>query len=270
MRIAILFLAALSPASAQDPAEIVKRSADRNARNFELLKDYTLIQHTEERLYNHSGKLQTSATDTYDISVLGGRPYGRHVAHNDKPLAAGAALREQEKMDRELKKRQQESPVDKARLEKQRAAERRFLNEIPEAFAMKLEGVESVSGKPAWVIALDPKPGYKPRDSRANLLTKVRAKLWIDQAEYQWVKVDADVLDTISYGFALLRIAPGSRLHFEQVRVNGEVWLPSMISVRADARVGYVKRLRGEFDVAYRDYKKFQTDSRIVEIEEQQ
>jgi hypothetical protein len=54
-------------------------------------------------------------------------------------------------------------------------------------------------------------------------------------------------------------------LNFDQVRVNEEVWLPAHISVRADARLAYLRKLREELDVTYRDYQKFSADSRIVE-----
>src|SRR6266851_4034191 len=49
-------------------------------------------------------------------------------------------------------------------------------------------------GKPAWVIEAQPKPGYRPKQSKAKVLEKVRAKIRVDQAEYQWVKVEAEAL----------------------------------------------------------------------------
>jgi hypothetical protein len=267
----LLIAAALSVpvARSQDAAEIVRKSVERDARNFARLKDYTLTQRDEMRIYNRSGKLQSTRSGTYEIVILEGQPYARKIAENDRPLSEKEAQRERDKMDREFRKRQKESASDKARLEKQRTEERRFLAEVPRAFNLKVEGTEAISGKPAWIVSLEPKPDYRPVNSRAKLLTKVRAKLWIDQAEYQWVRVDAEVLDTISFGLSLIRIAPGSHLHFEQTRVNDEVWLPSVLAVSAGARLGYVKKMRAEFDVSYRDYKKFQTDSHIVGVEEQ-
>jgi hypothetical protein len=263
----VLFAASLL---AQDPAEIVLRSIERDARNFELLKDYTYTERTQTQMYGAQGGRERSTSDTYEILRLEGRPLRRKIAHDDQPLSASDARKEQERLDREVAKRRAESPADKAKLERQRVEERKFLREIPQAFALKLDGVEQVSGKPAWAIEFEPKPGYEPRDSRARQLTKVRGKLWIDQAEYQWVKGDAQLFGTLSFGFSLVRIAPGTALHFEQIRVNDEVWLPSKVTAHADARVAYLKRLRAEIDVRYRDYKKFQADSRIVEVEEKQ
>jgi hypothetical protein len=59
-------------------------------------------------------------------------------------------------------------------------------------------------------------------------------------------------------------VRPGARLLFEQVRVNDEVWLPQRVQARAAVRVGLVKTLRREYDITYRDFRKFQTGSEVV------
>jgi hypothetical protein len=260
----VIAAALLAPLQAQTALEIVRKSLDRDANNYERSKNYTYLARQEERELGGSGKVKSDESQTFDISILGGRRYERLVAENDKPLPAKEQKKEQEKLDRELAKRQQETPAEKARLEKERTGNRRYLQEVPEAYDLHLLGTELVSGKPAWVITADPKPGYKPKSDRAKVLSKIRAKFWIDQAEYQWVKVDAEVIDTLSFGLGLFRIAPGGKLHFEQTRINDEVWLPSQLSASADTRVGYLKKINGDITVTYRDYKKFQTDSRIV------
>ncbi len=264
----LIAITLLTPLLAQDAADIIKKSLDRDANNYERSKNYTYLARQEERQFDPSGKVKSVESWTYDISILGGRRYERVVAKNDKPLPEKEQKQEQEKMDRELAKRQKETPAEKARLEKERTGNRRYLQEVPAVYNLRLVGTEVVSGKPAWVIDAEPKPGYKPTLDRAKILTKIRAKIWIDQAEYQWVKVEAEAIEPLSFGFGLFRIAPGGKLHFEQMRINDEVWLPSLLSASADARVGYVKKVRGDVNVTYRDYRKFQTDSRIVSVDE--
>jgi len=197
--------------------------------------------------------------------VLGGRPYGKLVERDDKPLPAKEARKEQEKADKETAKRQHESASDKAKEDQDRAQERRYLREIPEVYTLTLQGTEQIGGRPVWVIGAQPKPGYKPKMKRAEILTHLRGKIWVDQADYQWVKAEVEVIDPISFGLGLVKLAPGAVLNFEQVRVNDEVWLPSLIRVRADARLVYLRKLREELEVTYRNYQKFQADSQIVE-----
>jgi len=54
-------------------------------------------------------------------------------------------------------------------------------------------------------------PDYTPQLDEAKILKRVRAKFWIDKSEYQWIKAEAEILDTVSFGLFLIRIEKGSR-----------------------------------------------------------
>ena len=263
----LLLLALRAPAQerASDPLDIVRRSVERDWTDFESRKNYTYQERSEFRQYRRKGTATRVRGETNEILILGGRPYERLTARDDKPLSAREERREQAELDNELAKRQHESSAERARYQKERVEEREFIREIPDAFTFRLTGQGAVSNHPAWIIEARPKPGYRPVHSRAKDFVKVRAAIWIEQATYHWVKVDADVLSTISVDFGLLRIAPGSSMHFEQTRVNDEIWLPSSMLVRFQARLALLKVLRGEYDIRYSDYRKFQSDSKIVE-----
>ena len=262
-----LLVALRAPAQepAPDPLDIVRSSVDRDWTDFESRKNYTYQERSEFRQYRRDGGTAKVRSETNEILILGGRPYERLTARDDKPLSAREERREQAKLDRELAKRQHESPAEQARYQKERTEERAFIREIPDAFTFRLVKTDTVSNQPAWVIEAQPKPGYRAIHSQAKDFAKVRATIWIEQATYHWVKVDADVLNTISVDFGLLRVAPGSSMHFEQTRVNNEIWLPSSMLVRFEVRVALLKVLRGEYDIRYNDYRKFQSDSKIVE-----
>ena len=264
---ASLLVALSAPAQepAPDPVEIVRRSVERDWTDFESRKNYTYQERSEFRQYGRKGTAAKIRRETNEILILGGRPYERLVARDDKPLPAREARREQAKLDKELAKRQHESAAEQARYLKERTEQRAFIREIPDAFTFRLVKTDTVSNQPAWVIEARPKPGYRASHSQAKDFAKVRATIWIEQATYHWVKVDSDVLSTISVGFGLLRVAPGSSMHFEQTRVNDEIWLPSSMLVRFEARLALLKVLRGEYDIRYSDYHKFQSDSKIVE-----
>jgi hypothetical protein len=259
------FLLLAGPAHAQDAAEIIRRSVDRDAYNFERFKNYTFLERSEERRYGRNGRLSSTEIETYEFMVLGGRPYGRLVERDDKALPEKDVRKEQERLDKEQAKRQRESASDKAKEDKDRAEQRAFLREVPEAFNLTIQGTEQIGGRPMWVIGAQPKPGYKPKLKRADILLRLRGKIWVDQTDYQWVKAEVEVIDAISFGLGILKLAPGAVLNFEQVRVNDEVWLPARVHVKADARLVYFHSVRAELDITYRDYKKFQADSRIVE-----
>jgi hypothetical protein len=243
-----------------DPKEIIQRSVSRDLLNFERLKNYTYTERNEERTYDRAGHLKKTETETYEILILGGRDYGKLVARGDKPLSERDARKEEQKLDREVARRQNESAQEKAKLEKQRQQQRKFLNEVPEAFNFQLIGEEQVSGKPAWVITAEPKPDYRAHERLAKVVAKMRGKIWIDEGEYQWVKVQAEVAEPLSFGLGLLKILPGATLQFEQTRVNDEVWLPASASIKVNARAAFFRE-HGELDMRFQDYRKFQAKS---------
>jgi hypothetical protein len=261
----LLALGAAAQERAPDATEIIRRSVERDWTDFASRQNYTYQERTEFRQYKGDGKLANSQSETNEILILSGRPYERLIARNDRPLAEREARKQQQKMDQEAAKRQQEAGGARARYEREREEQRAFIREIPDAFTFRLVETGSVSNQPAWVIEAQPKPGYRAIHSRAKDLTKVRAKIWIEQATYHWVKVEGEALDTIWSDLGLLRIDRGSALHFEQTRVNDEIWLPSSIVMRFEGRLALVKKLRGEFDIRYSNYQKFQSDSKILD-----
>jgi len=256
--------------SPPDPADIVRRSVERDRRNFELLKNYTYTETDEERHYDKSGHLRKTESETYEILILGGREYGKLIARNGKPLSEKDARKVQQDLDRELKRRENETPKDKAKQEKERQKQRDFANELPSAFDFKLIGEETISGRPVWVISAEPKPNYHAREPLAKVVTKMRGKAWIDKSELQWVRLEAELIGPVSFGLGLVRIAPGFTLHFEQARVNDEVWLPALGSIKGNGRLALLKSLYVEEDFRFQDYKKFQAQSQFsVEAETQ-
>lgn len=264
----LAFACAVIACAEESAVSIVKRSLDLEHRNWERAKDYTYRSRSVTKETDGAGRLKSTSSRTYDVLMVYGRPYMRLVEKDDKPLNASEERKQQERLDKTSAKRRAEAedPNSKERhdYEKRRADERKFLNEIPEAYAFTIAGEEMVSGKPAWVITAEPKSGYQPRDSRAKMFTKIRGKLWIDKAEYQWVKIQAEVTDTISFGFFLARLSRGSSLRFESTRVNDEVWLPSHAEIAIDARLALVKKIRAGQETTFWNYRKFQTDSRVV------
>jgi hypothetical protein len=270
MRMVFLLAVALCPVWAQDAAEIVRKSMERDQRNFEELKNYTFRARTEVRELDKNGGVQHTDTHTDEVMILAGRPYERRIAKNDKPLSPSDSAKEQRKLDRELEKRQRETASEKSRAEKERMEARKFLREFTEAYQFTKLGEDTVSGRKVWIIEANPNPKYKARSQQAKIFVRVRGKLWIDEANFQWARVEAQVLETISFGLFLVRLAPGASFTLEQTRVNDEVWLPSRIDVRADARLGLILKMRAGLTIVYSDYQKFQADSRLVPADDKE
>src|SRR5205814_7615570 len=141
--------------------------------------------------------------------------------------------REEEKLRKIAEARRKETPAQRekrvADWDKKREQERVSWREVVDAFDFRIEGDDRREGREQYIIEAVPHAGYKPRTRAAGFFPKLKGRIWIDKQDYHWVRAEAEVIDTISIGGILVRLAKGSRLEADQARVNGEVWLPKRL-----------------------------------------
>jgi hypothetical protein len=257
---------------AEDAREIVRRAVELDSANIKLARNYTFLQRQDERELDGAGKVKSEKLETWDITMLEGSPYRRLVARNDQPIPAEEQRREEERLGRSIEERRHETSAERERRladwTKKQERQREPAKELPDAFDFTLTGEEVLEGRPVYVIVASPKPGYKPKSAVTAFFPKIKLRLWIDQRDYQGARIEMEVLDTISLGGFLLRVSKGSRLLIEQSRVNNEVWLPKKVSLHATARLLLIKGLNRDIEFTFSDYKKFQTDSRVIAVGE--
>lgn len=253
---------------AQNLVEIVRRSVQLDQANFEAVQNYTYLRESATRELDSAGKVTNTERTTHEILFLYGERYARLVARDGKPLPPHEEQREKERLRKLTEERRSESPEQRNRriekVNKSRRDQRDFAQEIPDAYNLKLIGEETLSGRKAWIIDADPKPGYKPRTTRAEILTKFKARMWVDQITHQWLRMRAEALDTVSFGLFLVRLSKGAQVSFDQTLVNGEAWLPQNLHLRFDVRLGLIKHIRREIEQTMSNYRKFQADSHVV------
>ena len=268
MRAVLLLAAACTFAAAQDPREIVRRSVQLMGQNLAVARNYTFLERAETRELDADAHVKTRKVMLYDVTLLEGSPYRRLVGKDDHPLSPEEERNEQKKLADSIAQRQKETPAAHARRiadwEKKRQREREPLNEVPDAFNFQIVGEAQIDGRDAWIIDAAPRPGYRARSSIAKLFPKLRGKLWIDKADYQWVKTEAEATDSISWGLFIARLSKGARVDIQMTRVNDEVWLPKRVEAKVSARVALVKKYRIESETSYSNYRKFQVESRMV------
>lgn len=217
-------------------------------------------------------KGQTKSTEerSYDIVEIYGEPVQRLMQKNGKPLSGKEAAKEDEKIQKIIDKRRNESESDRKkrneREEKEREDDRAFVRDVADAYNFTLVGRETLNGREAWVIDGQPRPGFVPHAKDAKYLSKFHGRVWIDKSDLQLAKLDVECLDTISWGFFLARFHKGSRVMLEQTRVNDEVWLPLHVTAKVDVRLALFKSLDVDIEQTYSDYKKFRVTTKIVGI----
>jgi hypothetical protein len=260
---------ALPLIAADDPKEMVRRALALYAHDDAAERQYTYLERDDIRAIDGSGKVRHEDLRTYDITLLEGSPYRRLTQRNGQPLPPKEEKLQQESLQHSNEERRKETPEQRrqriADWDSKRQERRKELNEIPGAFDFRLAGDDVIDGVPVWAVDGTPHPGYKPTSKASAYFTKVQGRLYISKSDYHVVKMDAVTLDTISIGAFLIRFAKGGHVTVELAHVNNEVWLPKRISMTGAARLLLVKGFQLNVDFAYSDYKKFSTDSRVVE-----
>lgn len=258
--------------SQEQMQKLFRAVADKDLENDKKQHDYTYVERDEEHRLDGKGEVKSTEVKTSEVMELYGEQVERLIEKDDKPLSEKDAAKEEERIQKLITRRKNESENERRKRaekeEKDREEGRKFVREVADAYNFKLAGTERLDGREVWVIDGEPRPGYEPHLKGAKFLPKFRGRIWIDKNETQWTKLDIQCIDTVSLGWFLARVHKGSRIVIEQTWVNDEVWLPKHISLKVDVRVALLKEFNVEQDQTYRNYKKFRASARIVGIGE--
>jgi len=255
---------------AQDPRALMERSMARDQRDEEVARQYTYLETVTEKEWKN-GQPSKQQIETNEVTILYGQPYRRLVAKDGKPLAAAESRKEQETLDKVAAERAKETPAQRerrvAKYLEERRRQRAFLKEIPDAYTFQMAGETNLGGRAAWIIDATPKAGYEARDSRAKMLTKFKGRFYVAKQDATLLKLEAEAIDSVSFGLVLARLERGARFVLERNQINNEFWTPVWIKVDFDARLALLKKIRVDVQIAYTDFKKFQSESKVLAIE---
>ncbi len=248
--------------------------AEKDLANQKQVRDYTYIARQVQNKLDGKGQTKSTEVKTYEVLEIYGEQVQRLIAKDDKPLEGKDAAKEEEKIQKIIDKRKNESEQDRRKREEKEVKEqedgRKFVREVADAYDFTMLGTELVGGREAWVFQGEPRPGFEPHMKESKFLSKFHGRVWIDKSDLQMAKLDVEALDTVSVGWVLARVHKGTRFMIEQTRVNEEVWLPRYLTFRVDARVALVKGFKVDGEETFRDYRKFRTTSKIVGMGEVQ
>ena len=259
----------------QEQMRALTRLVAQNYRdNYKKLRDYTYTDREVTHKLDGHGQVRSNESKTFEVMELYGEPVARLVEKDDKPLDEKDGAKEEERIHKLTEKRKDESDEDRAKRqaerEKERQKGREFVSEVADAYNFRLIGSEVLNGRDTWVIAGEPRPEFHAHLKEAQMLSKFHGRMWIDKNELQFAKMDIEAIDTVPIGWVLARIHKGTRIVYEQTRVNDEAWLPQHYEAKVDVRIALFKNDNEEDEGTFRDYKKFRTSSKIVGMGEVQ
>jgi hypothetical protein len=241
-----------------DARAIIRSAVAADERNWSIARSYTFLQRAELRRLDAQGRVKLSEVQTYDVTLQEGTPYRQLVQRGDRPLPPSEEKREQESLQKSIAERRQETAAERSKrlsaFERRPDWQREAWHELPDAFEFRVAGEAILDSHSVFIINAMPRQGYQARSRTANLFRSLKGRFWVDQQDHQIVKMEAEVIDTLSFGLFLVRVAKGSRATLELARVSEGVWVPDQLEVFASARLGLLQTLRIEQRVHYSRY----------------
>ena len=236
-----------------------------------LLAQYTFTEkHTEHRL-NGRGAVTKTTAEVYEVypSFDRGRTYRKLIARDGRPVPARELALLDQKQNAEIEKEARRLASEDAAAREKRESEQRekedaVAAEVFRVYDITIVGRETLDGRSTIELAFGPRADAKPASKVGKIMKKFRGRAWVDEADHQVVRVESELVDTLSFGFGIIaRLKPGARVSFERRKVNGEIWLPAVAHFTGSARLLLVKGLSIDAISEYSDYKKFSVDTSV-------
>jgi hypothetical protein len=251
-----------------DAREIIRRAVAADELNWKAARNYTFLQRVELRKLDAVGGVRGSEVKTYDVTLQEGTPYRRLVQRDDSALPPAEEKAEHKRLAKSIAERRHETVVQRANrlseYDRRPDWQSEAWHELPEAFEFRLTGEGLVAGHSVFIIEAVPREGYQPRSRTAKLFRSIKGTFWVDQQDHQIVRIDAEVIDTISVGLFLVRVAKGSRATLQMTSDGDGVRLPDRLQVCASARLGLLKVVRFEQNTHFSRYNSVPADARII------
>ena len=238
-------------AAAQDVQTIIQRSVQANEADWAADSRYDHYETDQE---------DGNPPKTYEVHMILGTPYSRLVAVNGKALSPDQQAEQQRKLERVIAQRKAETPQQRsqriAQWQKSRERDHVLMQQLTKAFDFKLLGQQKMGPYKVYVLKATPNPDYKPPNMQSQVLTGMQGKLWIDTSTFQWVKVQAKVIQPVSIEGFLATVEPGTRFLLEKAPVGDGIWEPSHFSMKSQAKVLFLFSHRTQENDVYFGYKK--------------
>jgi len=270
----VLWLAALGqPATAAgqdlerplpDLHSFLNEVRDRLHSDEFLLDQYTFTErHTEHRL-DARGNISKTSSAVYEVypSPEPGHTYRRKIAEDGRALSAEELAREdhkqEEKEARASARASEDEPAGDSREERRRQKEVAAVEELFRVYDIRMVRREPLDGRDAILLTFQPRAGVKAETRAGKILQRFAGRAWIDEEDRQLVRVEAALVDDLSFGFGVLaRLKKGATVSLTRRKINDEIWLPAQAHFTGHARVLLVKGIRLDALSEYSDYKKF-------------
>jgi hypothetical protein len=252
------------PAQTQQPVspplpaipQLMKEVHEHQTQLDKVRENYTFSVSREVQEIDAKGQVSKTETKEYEEFFVHGHQIARLVNKDGKPLDDQDQQKDTERVTKAVEKAEK-TPSDKP-LEGQAITVGRLL----EIMDVRNERRESYRGRPAIVFDFVGRKDAQTHGMAEDASKKVQGTICVDEADRQVAHLDVVFNDNFHIAGGLVaNIQKGTNFHFDQTKVNGEIWLPTGAEVTVQARVLLLKNLRQHITERDYDYKRFHVET---------
>ena len=255
-----------------DQESFLKETRKHLQTDSALQSSYVYTETRREQKLDKQGRISDESVKVFESypGLPGEARWERLVSENGRPVPK----EELAKQDRErqakaagmAKRLTEDGPKERARQEREYQKSRRerddAVSDVYSVFDIRMTGRERIEGHDTIAFSLTPKADARPRTTEGGQMRHFKVQAWISESDYELVKLDAEAIDTLSFGLGVLaRLHKGAKLSFLRRKINGEVWLPAVASYSGSARVSLLFMLRRAGSSEFSGYRKYSVDT---------
>jgi hypothetical protein len=247
------------PAASQPLPEIrqLMKEVQEHQKQLEKVKEnYTYTDAITIQEMDGNGHVTKTETQESEEFFVNGHQISRKVKKDGKPLEGHDLEKETERVTKLVEKATKTpsgQPLDGQTI---------TVGRLLEIMDVRNPRRENYRGRPAVVFDFVGRKDAKTHGLLEDASKKLQGTMWVDEADRQVAHLDVVFDDNFHVAGGLVaNVQKGSNFHFDQAKVNGEIWMPTGADVTMLARVLLLKNYRQHITARDYDYKRFRVDA---------
>ena len=237
-----------------------------------LQSSYVYVETRREQKLDKGGRAREESVKVIESypGFPGEERWERLIAEDGRPVPPEELARQdrerQQKANEMVQRLAKDSSKELARqereLQKARREREEAVRDIYNVFEIRMLGRERVDAHDTIAFLLTPRRDAKQKTRVGEQIRHFSVRAWVSENDHELVKLEAEAIDDLKFGLGVLaRLHKGARLSFLRRKVNGEVWLPAVVSYNGSARVGLLVTLRRSGTSEFSGYRKYSVDT---------
>ena len=227
--------------SPQQIHSLIMRAIENQHRDDRALEEFERIEHTITRK-GENGEIVTDLTQRIVPSPTGNIKL--KMAENGVPVSAELYRQGLEFTVNALSlagRPTDHYKEDLAKFERRRRDHAELVDTATKAFRVTWAGRETRSDSAGthtfMKFLLEPDPDYKPINRFAVSFQHIHATLWVDEAQAQFARLEADIATDIPFAGGIAgKVYHGGHVLMVQEEVAPGIWLPRLYNYEVDGR----------------------------------